>query len=488
MAASRLAKRLLVAAQSPLWGETSGNGRHVVDETLRELCLFDEHSWGSSKSVAFPYDFDSQGQAAEKACLAYRPMARAQWLLGQRARSRLAAEGEGLYLANTAPLGVERLGADARQRPAGRLSLAGRPAIRRQDARSISRTACAFSWPQDPSEFTREDTAGVYPDNAPRQVAKFWVEGLPGQSIRKLRLSTDDAADDRPPPGRGPTVAVDAQGWPTARHLAGHDQAAVSARAWAIFWPCGSKGSRHAGWPSRCSGPPRRPAGEAPAARSSSRAAATAREQAAVDDDPHTIVYTQAIAHPRLRWATRRLEVWKGEPRARFTLRLDRISSEVPETFYIVFPLPCQSVMPQTSCGGVPFVPFRDQLPGTCRDYFAIDGWVHYATPAGHWFWASRDAPLVTFGGPQTKARRERSAAGDAPRAGHDLRQFLVHQFRRRQSRRDGVPASTCSGGRNRRRPSRGEDLARTLASEPQVMINPGLKEDPIVLKRLYEP
>ena len=32
------------------------------------------------------------------------------------------------------------------------------------------------------------------------------------------------------------------------------------------------------------------------------------------------------------------------------------------------------------------------------------------------------------------------------------------------------------------------EELARTLASEPQVMINPGLKENPIVMKRLYEP
>jgi hypothetical protein len=31
-------------------------------------------------------------------------------------------------------------------------------------------------------------------------------------------------------------------------------------------------------------------------------------------------------------------------------------------------------------------------------------------------------------------------------------------------------------------------DFARTLASEPQVMINPGLKEDPIVIKRLYTP
>jgi len=32
------------------------------------------------------------------------------------------------------------------------------------------------------------------------------------------------------------------------------------------------------------------------------------------------------------------------------------------------------------------------------------------------------------------------------------------------------------------------EDWARTLASEPQIIINPGLKEDPLLMKRLYEP
>ena len=33
----------------------------------------------------------------------------------------------------------------------------------------------------------------------------------------------------------------------------------------------------------------------------------------------------------------------------------------------------------------------------------------------------------------------------------------------------------------------RAADVARTLSSEPVVLINPGLKEDPIVMKRLYD-
>ena len=61
-------------------------------------------------SVAQPYSLDAQGQFNEKARLAWRPMALAEWLLGQRARTRLVREGEGLWLANPAPRSVQRLG------------------------------------------------------------------------------------------------------------------------------------------------------------------------------------------------------------------------------------------------------------------------------------------------------------------------------------------------------------------------------------------
>ena len=68
-------------------------------------------------------------------------------------------------------------------------------------------------------------------------------------------------------------------------------------------------------------------------------------------------------------------------------------------------PLPCDGVLPRLSSGGQTFQPFADQLPGSCRDYFAIDGLAHYATPDGHWLWVSRDAPLVMLDGPHALAR-----------------------------------------------------------------------------------
>ncbi len=214
VAASRVAKRLLEAADSPLWGPWNAGGRQTVDELLRDLCLFDEHTWGSADSVALPYSLDTQGQFNEKAALAFRPMVRAEWLLGQRVRSLLANREEGLYVANTAPLswsGWIRMRTSALREDDRSL----------QDAKSGGRRKlyfengfAQFRVPKDLSEMPRENPEATFTDNAPRQVVKFWTEQLPGQSIRKLQLSTKDTPDDRSDPA--PKVAMDAQGWPTA--------------------------------------------------------------------------------------------------------------------------------------------------------------------------------------------------------------------------------------------------------------------------------
>ena len=202
MAASRIAKRLLEAAQSPLWGPWTAGGRRTVDYVLRDLCLFDEHTWGSADSVALPYSLDTQGQFNEKAALAFRPMVRAELLLGQRVRSRLVSQGEGLYLANSAPLpwsGWIRMPSSALREDDRSL----------EDARSGRPTKMYFESgfgqfrvPKDASELPWENPDATFTDNAPRQIVKFWAEGLPGQSIRKLKLSTKDTGDDLSEPAR----------------------------------------------------------------------------------------------------------------------------------------------------------------------------------------------------------------------------------------------------------------------------------------------
>jgi hypothetical protein len=61
----------------------------------------------------------------------------------------------------------------------------------------------------------------------------------------------------------------------------------------------------------------------------------------------------------------------------------------------------------------MPFTPYQDQLLGSCRDYFAFDGWAKYDTKDGQWLWVSRDAPLVTFKHPEIWGRRTAPAPAD---------------------------------------------------------------------------
>jgi hypothetical protein len=181
------------------------------------------------------------------------------------------------------------------------------------------------------------------------------------------------------------------------------------------------------------------------------------------------------------------LELWNGEPRARLTVRFHRTACERPEVLFINFQLPCGNTLPQTSCGGLPFVPYEDQLPGTCRDYFSIDGWVRYGTPAGRWLWVTRDAPLVTFGEHDVLARR----TGPSERPSRvlamvfnnvwftnfvaDSHGAFAFQFDLAWQPPDQPPLDPAAE-------------AEALVCEPQIVINPELREDPILMERLHRP
>jgi hypothetical protein len=484
VAASREAKRLIAAAESPAWGGVDVPCRAAVEDLRKDLCLFDEHTWGSSNSVALPYSLDTQAQFNEKAAFAFRPMARAEWLLAQRVRTRLIREPEGLYVANSTRLpwsGWVRMITTAL----------------REDYRSIEDPQTGarqplvfepgprpFTAPQGPGELTRENTAATFPDNAPRQVAKFWIDGLAGNSIRRLQLGTREGGEANSTPPTLGAVPTDASGWPLSAawqgmkkplFLAGlGDFASVGLKGFAPRWRARDI------W------------GATPAQRDKLRKEsldtihAETDGKAAVEDNPHTTVFTQWLRHPRLQWAVRQIEIWKHEPRARLTFRLNRISSEAPEAFFIASPFPCAGTMPRTSCGGVPFVPFADQLPGTCRDYFAIDGWVHYAVPEGHWLWVSRDAPLVTFSEPQVLARRT-----DPPKDMHRVLAMVFNNYWYTNFVGDSHGVMEFQFDlcwREKMDGARVADAAETLVAEPQVLIQPGLREDPIFIRRLYKP
>ena len=315
VAASRAAKRFLAAARSPLWGPLDADTRQRIDELYRDLCLFDEHTWGSSQSVARPYSLDTQGQFIEKSILAYRPMARAQWLLSQRARSKLIGEGEGLFLVNTsnAPFsGWIRLIATCLRDNYRSLE---DPQTGKQMKLYFEPGLQPWGRPRSPADLSREDISATFPDRAPDKIAKFWVEQLEGQSVQRLRLSTREVESDTSPDAQVPEIQVDDSGWPVSAAWPNMKQPLfLNGLGNFVAVKVDGFAPRHVLMDIRAQ---RGEARERMRQETLAEVPGRADERALVEETPHTILFEQAVQHPRLQWATRVIELWKREPRAR---------------------------------------------------------------------------------------------------------------------------------------------------------------------------
>jgi hypothetical protein len=485
VAASRFAKRFLAAAQSPVWGRLDDASRGRIEELTKDLCLFDEHTWGSGMSVGQPYSLDAQGQWNEKARLAWRPMALAEWLLGQRARARLIKAGEGLWVANPCSASFS-----------GWANLIA--SCLRDDSRSLvdpatgARLKLYFEpgplWgrPQKPEDLSSEDVSATFSDRSPNRFARFWVDDLPAAGVKRFQLSKENVEAEANQSGANPQITTDEQGWPTGATWPGMNEplftaglgdfVSVKVNAFAPRWALQDI------WNARDA-----------AKREQLRkdklefVLAKAGGMASVEETPHTLRHRQSLEHPRLKWATRQLEIWKREPRARLTLRLNRISSFDPELLCVVNPLPCDGTLPRLSSGGMGFTPFTDQFPGTCRDYFCIDGWAHYATPDGHWLWVTRDAPLITLDGPHPKSR----LAAPPARTGRVLA-ILYDNFWYTNFQGDSPGVMEFQFDLVWRKQLAGdaqaESLATGLVMEPVMVLNPSLPEHRLLIKDLYQP
>jgi len=487
VAASRIAKRALLATQSPLWGPPEAGTRRAMDALYRDLCLFDEHTWGSSWSIGLPYLLDTQAQFNEKASLAFRPMAQAEWLLSQRVRTKLANAGDGLFLAN--PTDASFTGWATIPTPALRQNYQSVSDPQTGVRRPLEFIPGVAAWgrPQRPEDLTYEDVAATFADNLPRRFARFWVAALPAHSVRRLTLSTEPADAPAAASADGPEVTRDGQGWPMTAQWPGSAKplflpgmgefVAVRVHGFAPRWVTMDIMNERNDDARR----------EQMRRERLSEVWAQPHRAAEVVETAHTLRYTQRLQHPRLAWGTRRLELWKDSPRARLTFRLNRLSSADPEIFYILTPLPTGDVLPRFTCGGQSFTPFTDQLPGSCRDYFAIDGLADYATPEGRWLWVSRDAPLVTLGSPQALARRRTPIADP-----HRLLAMVYNNFWHTNFAADqpGVMEFQFDlvwlpSGTDQRHV---EALAASLPTDPIMVINPAAREDPHLMERLFQP
>jgi hypothetical protein len=484
VAASRQAKRLVAAATSPVWGPVEEQARIAADEIYRDLCLFDEHTWGASDSIGQPHAIDTWAQYNEKSRTAYQPMALAKLLLAQRARTAVYDRQEGLYVANTARLPWNGWVAMPSSCLRGDFRSLEDPATGKSVSLDFEHGYRPHARPAGEHELTLENSSETFPDHSPDQVARFWAEGLEGHSIRRYVLS--EKTVEEPPPAPSVKTTLDEHGWPISSRWPGMEQPLFEAGTGDFLSVAISGfGGRWVYADIHSLTDP----GERSIRRSE-----TLKEEFAVPagdatcrQNAHTKVYTQTLAHPRLKWLTRRMELWNGEPRARLTVRFHRTESERPEIFFVSSAVPCPGTLPQVSNGGLPFVPFEDQLPGTCREYFSIDGWARYQTPAGRWLWATRDAPLIALGDHQVLART--SAAPENPGRIFTMvfnnvwfTNFVADSHGAMEFQFD-----FAWQGANELQFDPAEH-AETLLSEPQVVINPGVPESPIFMERLHRP
>jgi len=483
VAASRRAKRLAAAGLSSVWGPADEPTLKAADTIYRDLCLFDEHTWGSSNSVAQPHSLETWGQYNEKSRMAYRPLALAKMLLSQRARTAVYGAEEGLYVANTAKLpwsGWITMPASCLRGNA--LSLED-PDTGELIGLTYESGYRPFSRPGSEEELTITNTSQTFPDHCPRQQVRFWLERIEGESIQRFRLS-EKTLEPGPPP-EPIKVALDQHGWPTSAWWPGMEQplfeagtgdfVSVAVRGFAGRWVYGDVFG--AGDPARR---------EQQRYQTLEEVTAAAAESARVEQDANTTVYEQTLKHPRVKWITRRLALWNREPRGRLTVRFHRTESELPEVLFVTCVLPSSNELPETSNGGLPFVAYEDQLPGTCRDYFSIDSWVRYQSPAGRWLWVSRDAPLITFGDHQILARRT-----TPPEQVNRIQAMVFNNVWFTNFVADSHGAFEFQfdiAWQPRHAAQDARDLADTMLSEPQVVINPGLRASPVFMKRLHHP
>jgi alpha-mannosidase len=394
LSASRRAKRLIEALGSPLYPQSALRAK-LVDRCLRDLSFFDEHTWGSWNSAAMPDCQDTKGQFAEKAVFAYRPAALAELEIGDANRI-LAPTAQGVHVVNPFPApysGWVELTDDCLRGGFEGLCETASGAEQRFDI--VAGPAPFFVVPHDAAQFTAMDRARVFPDNVPGKRMRFWVEDLGPNGVRSYRLLARVGAPAVAP--ALPVIEVDALGWPRSARWGSTvlfqsaigDFISLEVRGLAPRWAY----KDIMDLPSLTE---RRRARD-------ERAAVVAAEPAgaaAVRDTGPTIVYEQYLRHPRLGRARRTLEVYKGQPRARLTLLVERLPKpESAEVFTVHLPLDRPRHDLVVTNGGVPYRPGREQLPGSCQDFHAVDDRLRLTAGTSTITLETLDAALVELGG-----------------------------------------------------------------------------------------
>jgi hypothetical protein len=119
---------------------------------------------------------------------------------------------------------------------------------------------------------------------------------------------------------------------------------------------------------------------------------------AATQAGPAFASVTWESSLPFVRRVETEFRLWRGLKRIEVEVRLDKQPCEAYESLYVAFPFRLEAPRGFIHSCGALFEAEREQLPGSCRDYYAVE---HFAAFEGDGAWAVLcpvEAPLVQLG------------------------------------------------------------------------------------------
>jgi hypothetical protein len=387
------------------WGEVPYS-RQEANHTYELASLYDEHTWGAYASVAAPHDPWTKGQENAKASFVFRASATAHDMLARTAGrvSRALGEGglsgrfnlgdltpaeaypldadRGLLVLNTLPWPRQVLVDEPDQRggaaPAGMLDMffpSGVPWG--GDKPASERVVCEGEVPAWGYAYLRSGRSGDSDlSGGPGWLENdaYRVEVDPGSG--GLAQWVDKAS--------GRNLAGSHRDWLLGQYV--YEQVTSAAGRTALFVPDFSAkdfGSWREDVEFAYSGPTQVHVGPAQVG--------DGRARLAVE-----------VSGPGLRSGTCTFTLWQGRRQLDVEWSFDKVAVEDPESVFFAFPLVAENPRFLGDFNGIPCQPDSEQLPGSVKSWYPVQGWVGVDSADHSIVLVPLDAPLVHLGGVNT--------------------------------------------------------------------------------------
>ncbi len=351
-ALGRASQRLLVAAEARhalalLRDPAYRYPVALLREALRFLWLYDEHTWGASVSVSEPDSLRTRWQWRFKSDYAYTAAD-----LARCVAERCPPPASGQVASGQATSGQARA------------------------APSLSGAHRSCSWDGRIAENHRFRVE-FDPDGG--DVLLVYDKRLGRELLKSARPSGPAAASTCLPPGAAPDLRVNHYLYERTEPFAKLAQLPLSRPGW-LGWLAGHL-----------------PFTELPPKRATQEPAAPAvpRLGAADGDVLEVVVERQA---PGCRRLTQRVRLC-GDLGVEFVNELDKLDVREKEAVYFTFPCAVERPTFRLEVGGVPLRPEEEQLPGACRDWYAVQRYVAVTNDVLTVLWSPVEAPLVCLTG-----------------------------------------------------------------------------------------